>query len=91
MNKKTIINILLALVAVAGQAQTTDTLTVGMELKVQNVIGTNVFMYKCQTPESEFKGLPTDTASFRLYEQGGIVCILAREASRRIPTSARLT
>ena len=83
MNKKTIINILLALVAVAGQAQTTDTLTVGMELKVQNVIGTNVFMYKCQTPESEFKGLPTDTASFRLYEQGGIVCILARDGKQK--------
>ena len=45
MNKKTIITILLALVATAGQGQVTDTLTVGMELRVQDVIGTNKFMY----------------------------------------------
>ena len=43
MNKKTIITILLALIASAGQGQTTDTLRLGMEMKLQNAIGTNVF------------------------------------------------
>ena len=49
------------------KAQTTDTLSVGMELRVQNNIGTKVFMY--MIPNDEFKGLPTDTTSFRLYRQ----------------------
>ena len=54
-----------------------------MELKVQNVVGTDVFMYKCQTPITDLKGLPTDTASFRLYEQIDIVCILARDGVQK--------
>ena len=83
MNKKTIITILLALVAMTGHGQITDTLTIGMELRVQDVIGTNKFMYECETPTEEFKGLPADTASFRLYEQKDIVCILARDGNQK--------
>ena len=83
MNKQTIITILLALVAMTGHGQITDTLTIGMELRVQDVIGTNKFMYECETPTEEFKGLPADTASFRLYEQKDIVCILARDGNQK--------
>lgn len=71
--------LLLTLATINATAQKSDTLTVSMELKVQNVVGTDVFMYKCQTPITDLKGLPTDTASFRLYEQIDIVCILARD------------
>ena len=71
--------LLLILATINATAQKSDTLTVSMELKVQNVVGTDVFMYKCQTPITDLKGLPTDTASFRLYEQIDIVCILARD------------
>jgi len=81
--KQAIITILLALVAMAGHGQITDTLTIGMELRVQDVIGTNKFMYECETPTEEFKGLPADTASFRLYEQKDIVCILARDGNQK--------
>ncbi len=81
--KQTIITILLALVATAGQGQVTDTLTVVMELRVQDVIGTNKFMYECETPTEEFKGLPADTASFRLYEQKDIACMLARDSNQK--------
>ena len=48
-----IITALLALVSMSGQGQVTDTLTVGMELRVQDVIGTNKFMYECETPTEE--------------------------------------
>ena len=72
MNKKTIITALLALVVMAGQGQTTDTLCVGMEMKLQNVISTNVFMMHRET--TPMKGLPSDTASFHLYENRGILC-----------------
>ena len=41
MSKKTIIIALLALIASAGQGQTTDTLRLGMEMKLQNAIGTS--------------------------------------------------
>ena len=63
------------------KAQTTDTLSVGMELRVQNNIGTKVFMY--MIPNDEFKGLPTDTTSFRLYRQQDVVCLLARDDERK--------
>ena len=81
--RRTIITILLALVAMTGHGQITDTLTIGMELRVQDVIGTNKFMYECEAPTEEFKGLPADTASFRLYEQKDIVCILARDGNQK--------
>ena len=63
------------------KAQTTDTLSVGMELRVQNNIGTKVFMY--MIPNDELKGLPTDTTSFRLYRQQDVVCLLARDDERK--------
>ena len=44
MNKKIIITALLALVAMTGHGQITDTLTIGMELRVQDVIGGNTFL-----------------------------------------------
>ena len=75
--------LLLTLATINATAQKSDTLTVSMELKVQNVVGTDVFMYKCQTPITDLKGLPTDTASFRLYEQIDIVCILARDGVQK--------
>ena len=56
MNKKTIITALLALVAMTGHGQTTDTIRVGMEMKLQNVISTNVFMMHRET--TPMKGLP---------------------------------
>ena len=83
MNKKTIITILLALVAMVGQAQTTDTIAIGMELRVQDFIGTSKFMYKCEIPAGGFKGLPADTTSFRLYAQKDLVCILARDGEQK--------
>lgn len=76
MKKKTIITALLALVALAGQAQITDTLRVGMEMKLQNVIGTNVFLMHRET--TPMRGLPTDTTSFHLYKNGGILCALGK-------------
>ena len=76
MNKKTIITALLALVVMAGQGQTTDTLCVGMEMKLQNVTSTNVFMMHRET--TPMKGLPSDTASFHLYENRGILCALGK-------------
>lgn len=76
MKKITIITALFALVALAGQGQTTDTLRVGMEMKLQNVISTNVFMMHRET--TPMKGLPSDTASFHLYESSGILCALGK-------------
>ena len=38
------IAILLALVAIVGQAQPTDTIAIGMELRIQDFIGTRKFM-----------------------------------------------
>ena len=76
MNKKTIITALLALFTLAGQAQTTDTIRVGMEMKLQNEISTNVFLMHRET--TPMKGLPADTASFHLYENGGILCALGK-------------
>ena len=43
MRTKTILTALLVLVAMAGRGQTMDTIRVGMEMKLQNVISTNVF------------------------------------------------
>ena len=76
MNKKLIITALLALVALSGHSQTTDTLSIGMEMKLQNVISTNVFMMHKET--TPMKGLPADTASFHLYEMSGILCALGK-------------
>ena len=76
MNKKTIITALLALFTLAGWAQTTDTIRVGMEMKLQNEISTNVFLMHRET--TSMKGLPVDTASFHLYENGGILCALGK-------------
>ena len=76
IKKITIITALFALVALAGQGQTTDTLRVGMEMKLQNVISTNVFMMPKET--TPMKGLPSDTASFHLYENRGILCALGK-------------
>ena len=76
MNKKTIITTLLALFTLAGQGQTTDTLRVGMEMKLQNEISTSVFLRHRET--TPLKGLPADTASFHLYENGGILCALGK-------------
>ena len=69
---------LVVLTTLTAIGQNTNTITIGMEHRVQNVIGTNIFMYKCGFPNEEFKGLPTDTTSFRLYEQASIVCALVR-------------
>ncbi len=69
---------LVFLTTLTAIGQNTNTITIGMEHRVQNVIGTNIFMYKCGFPNEEFKGLPTDTTSFRLYEQASIVCALVR-------------
>ena len=60
------------------KAQTADTLSVGMELRLQNTISENIFMY--DTSSDGFKGIPTDTASFHLYKQNGVVCIIARDS-----------
>ena len=67
---------MLALVALSGHGQTTDTLSIGMEMKLQNVISTNVFMMHKET--TPMKGLPADTASFHLYEMSGILCALGK-------------
>ena len=74
--RRTIITALLALVGVAGEGQTTDTLRIGMEMKLQNAIGTNVFLMHRET--TPMKGLPSDTASFHLYESRGILCALGK-------------
>jgi len=76
MNKKTIITTLLALVSLSGHGQTTDTIRIGMEMKLQNEISTSVFLRHRET--TPLKGLPADTASFHLYENGGILCALGK-------------
>ncbi|MBO4839504.1 MAG: TlpA family protein disulfide reductase [Bacteroidaceae bacterium] len=48
-------------------------------MKLQNVIGTNVFMMHRET--MPIKGLPTDTASFHLYESRGILCAIGRDST----------
>ena len=63
------------------KAQTTDTLSVGMELKVNSPFIVNIGM--SQISSEGFKGLPTDTASFRLYRYEDVVCLLARDDSRK--------
>ncbi|MCR5362002.1 MAG: TlpA family protein disulfide reductase [Bacteroidales bacterium] len=77
--KHVFFSIMFALVASAGMAQNVDTLAVGMELKLQNTIGTDIFMRQCQTSLESFKGRPSDTASFRLYESRDIVCVIGRD------------
>ena len=76
MNKKFIITAMLALVWVAGLGQTTDTIRIGMEMKLQNVISTNVFMMHRET--TPMKGLPEDTASFHLYENRDILFAMGK-------------
>ena len=67
--------------SISVKAQTADTLSVGMELRLQNTISENIFMY--DTSSDGFKGIPTDTASFHLYKQNGVVCIIARDSKRK--------
>lgn len=57
----------------AIKAQTADTLSVGMELRLQNTIALTYQMYDISS--DGFKGVPTDTASFRLYRQSEFVCM----------------
>ena len=83
MKRTNIILTFLVGLTLTATAQTADTLTAAMELRLQNVIGSDVFMAECPTPSNEIKGLPTDTSSFRLYEQRGIVCLLARNAQQK--------
>ena len=63
------------------KAQTADTLSVGMELRLQNTIALTFSMYPISN--DVYKGLPTDTASFRLYKQNEYVCLLARDDNRK--------
>lgn len=63
------------------KAQTADTLSVGMELRLQNTIALTFSMYPISN--DGYKGLPTDTASFRLYKQNEYVCLLARDDNRK--------
>ena len=65
----------------AIKAQTADTLSVGMELRLQNTIALTYQMYDISS--DGFKGVPTDTASFRLYKQSEFVCMLARDDNRK--------
>lgn len=65
----------------AIKAQTADTLSVGMELRLQNTIALTYQMYDISS--DGFKGVPTDTASFRLYRQSEFVCMLARDDNRK--------
>ena len=64
------------------KAQTADTLSVGMELRLQNTIALTFSMYPISN--DGYKGLPTDTASFRLYKQNEYVCLLARDDNRKV-------
>ncbi|MBR2253620.1 MAG: hypothetical protein IJ895_04300, partial [Prevotella sp.] len=51
------------------KAQTADTLSVGMELRLQNTIALTFSMYPISN--DGYKG----TASFRLYKQNEYVCL----------------
>ncbi|MBQ6653046.1 MAG: TlpA family protein disulfide reductase [Prevotella sp.] len=76
---KTFFIMLSAFITLTGNAQETDTLSLGIEIKFQEIIGTSFFMLKCQTLPEDIKGVPEDTTSYYVYECKNILCIIGKE------------